>query len=128
MDIQVVPGRFSVCMVESLNGVDISQPFCFFARTDEEWSLTCETDRVPENTLAREDGWGMLRICGTLDFALIGILAGVSKVLADAGVGIFAVSTYRTDYILMKETALEAGLNALRQAGYHVLAEGEKTL
>ena len=123
MELQVLPGAFTVCKVAGMEGVDIAAPFCFTARTDGEWSLTCETERVPPHTVAREDGWRMLRIIGTLDFSLVGILAAVSAVLAEAKVGIFAVSTYDTDYILMKADRLSEGLDALRRAGYTILEE-----
>jgi hypothetical protein len=58
---------------------------------------------VPDNTIDRDDGWKAFRIVGVLDFSLIGILAKISRILATNEIGIFAVSTYNTDYILTKE-------------------------
>ena len=81
-------------------------------------SLVCETASVPENTLAREDGWRAFRVEGTLDFSLTGILSGLSAVLAENKIGIFAVSTYNTDYILVKEENFEKAAAALEAAGY----------
>ena len=72
-------------------------------------------------TLEREDGWKGFRIQGVLDFSLIGILSKISSILAEAGVGIFAVSTYNTDYVLMKAEQFEAGMKALADAGYTVV-------
>ncbi len=100
--------------------MDWTQPFCFAAKTDREFSLVCLTEYVPEETLEREDGWRAFRVAGTLEFSLIGILSRISDVLAEAGVGIFAMSTYQTDYILIKENQLEKGLDALRKAGYMI--------
>ena len=111
---------FSVCKVADYSGIEIDQPFVFTGRTDEEKSLVCPVGLVPENTLARDDGWRAFRICGQLDFSLIGILAGISKILAENAIGIFAVSTYNTDYILTKEENFGKALEALTDAGYEM--------
>ena len=95
--------RLSVCKVEDYSGVDILKPYTFTGATDEELSLVCPVDAVPDNTTERDDGWKAFRIVGILDFSLIGILSKISAVLADNGVGIFAISTYNTDYILTKK-------------------------
>ena len=118
--LEVLPYAFSVCRISDEVKVDWTQPFCFAAKTDREFSLVCLTEHVPEETLEREDGWRAFRIAGTLEFSLIGILSRISGVLAEAGVGIFAVSTYQTDYILLKGYQLEKGLEALRKAGYMI--------
>ena len=110
--------RFSVCQVADYSGTDLMQPFCFIGTTDEERSLVCPEELVPENTTARDDGWRGLRITGQLDFSLIGILAGISEILASEGIGIFAVSTYNTDYIFTKEENFDKALEALKKAGY----------
>ncbi len=68
-----------------------------------------------------EDGWRALRVKGVLDFSLTGILAKISGILANAKIGIFAVSTYNTDYILMKKENFEKALNVLSDAGYDIL-------
>lgn len=76
--------------------------YSFIGKTDEEKSLVCITDEVPANVIQRDDGWKAFRIQGVLDFSLIGILAKIAAALADNGISIFAVSTYNTDYVLMK--------------------------
>ena len=116
--IESLPQRFSVCKVEDYSGIDIEQPFVFTGCTDEEKSLVCPTGMAPENTTSREDGWRAFRICGELDFSLIGILAGITRVMADAGIGIFAISTYNTDYVLVKGNDFEKAKKALADAGY----------
>ena len=98
----------------------MSSPFCFIGITDEENSLVCPEETVPENTLERDDGWRGFRIIGQLDFSLVGILAGISKVLAANEIGIFAISTYNTDYVLTKEENFRKALDALRDAGYEI--------
>jgi hypothetical protein len=94
--------------------------FCFTAKTDEEISLVCKTEDVPEKTLVRDDGWKGFRIEGVLDFSLIGILSKISAILAENKVGIFAVSTYNTDYIFVKEENFDKAINALKDNGYDV--------
>ena len=118
LTLQILPQALTVCKVDSLNGFDVTAGLCFVGSTDEELSLACETARVPENTAAREDGWRALRIVGTLDFSLTGILSKIATILADAAVGIFAVSTYNTDYILVKAESLDRAVEALERAGY----------
>jgi hypothetical protein len=72
--------------------------------------------------VAREDGWRAMRVVGTLDFSLTGILSGIATALADAKIGIFAVSTYDTDYILVKQENLDRAVEALKEAGYGFIA------
>ena len=112
--------RFSVCKVKDYSGVDLTKPFCFTGKTDEENSLVCPESLVPENTTERDDGWKGFRIIGQLNFSLIGILARISKILAEGGIGIFAISTYNTDYILTKEENFEKAMKVLKNAGYKV--------
>lgn len=112
---------FTVCKVTDYSKVDFSRPFCFVGKTDEENSLVCETEYVPDNTTEREDGWKAFRIVGTLDFALVGILSKISAILAKKNIGIFAISTYNTDYVLTKEKDYDDALEALSQSGYEIL-------
>jgi uncharacterized protein len=90
-------------------------------RTDDEVSIVRGIDAVPSDARA-ERGWRALRIAGPIDFALTGVLASVLAPLADAGVSIFAISTYDTDYVLVRGHALDAAVGALRRAGHHVEA------
>ena len=102
MELRRIDGEFSVCKVADFSLVKLDAPFCFTGKTDEERSLVCLTQDVPENTTDRDDGWMAFRIEGTLDFSLIGILSRITGILAESGVGVFAVSTYNTDYVLTK--------------------------
>ena len=88
---------------------------------DEELSLVCRMEDVPENTVERDDGWRGFRIQGVLDFSLIGILSKLSGILAEHKIGIFVVSTYNTDYILVKEENFERSLEVLISEGYTVV-------
>lgn len=98
--------------------VDFQRHFVFLGKTDEELSLVCESSYVPENNTECEDGWRCFRIEGELDFSLIGILSKISGILAENKIGIFVVSTYNTDYILVKEGQLDLAIEKLFSAGY----------
>ncbi|MBQ8974404.1 MAG: ACT domain-containing protein [Oscillospiraceae bacterium] len=121
MELKVLPQKFTVCKVSSLSSLDLGCELFFVAKTDEELSVVCPSDYMPENVTVMDDGWRGFRIQGVLDFSLIGILAKLSGVLAESAIGIFAVSTYNTDYILVKEENLDLALSALRGAGYSVV-------
>ena len=121
MKLKRIEREFSVCRIPDLSEVDFQDAFCFVGKTDEELSLVCPTEKVPARTLARADGWGMFRIEGVLEFSLVGVLAEISAVLAAQQIGIFAVSTYNTDYILTRQEDYENALSTLEQAGYQIV-------
>ena len=120
MELKIIEHELSVCKVSGVSDIDMTADFYFIGRTDEELSLVCRTEDVPANTLERDDGWRAFRIQGVLDFSLIGILARLSGILAEHEIGIFAVSTYNTDYILVKEENFEEALSVLSLEGYEI--------
>ena len=120
MEIEKLKESLSVCKVASVKDISLDVEPCFIGKTNDEISLVCPTQNVPLNTLAREDGWRGFKICGVLDFSLVGILAGISSILADGKIGIFAISTYNTDYILVKEESFSRAEELLKNNGYKV--------
>ena len=120
MTLQLLNQTFTVCQLNHISDADLSVPFTFLARTDEEISLVCPVQSCPSSALNRQDGWRCLRIAGVLAFSLIGILARVADCLAKAQVPLFAVSTYNTDYILFREQYASAALDALKKTGYEI--------
>lgn len=110
----------TVCQIADIREIPVESDFYFVGRTDEEISLVCKTEDTPTETIAREDGWSAFRIEGVLDFSLVGILSKISAILAEAGIGIFAVSTYNTDYILVKKENFGRAMEVLAEAGYEV--------
>ncbi len=116
--LKIIDEEFCVCQVADYEKVDFTAPYVFIGSTEEEKSLVCPIRSVPENTVAREDGWRALRFEGTLEFSLIGILAHITKVLADGEIGVFAISTFNTDYILTRSECFERAVGLLRSAGY----------
>lgn len=107
--------ELSVCQVAAFTPEMLLHPFTFTAMTDEECSLVCPTQYKPAETLRCEDGWRAFRVVGVLDFSPIGILSQLSSLLAEAKIGIFAVSTYNTDYILVKQENWEKALGVLKE-------------
>jgi len=121
MTIQKVNADFTICKVSDFSQVNLEKEYCFIGKTDEERSLVCLTEDVPSNAMVRDDGWKGFRIQGVLDFSLVGILSKITTLLAENQIGIFAVSTYNTDYVLTKTEAYEKALQVLADAGYEVV-------
>ena len=120
MIIEALQQEFSVCKVKDLSEVNMKDDFYFVGKTDEENSLVCSSQYVPANAEDCDSGWRAFRIQGTLDFSLTGILSRISGLLAENKIGIFAVSTYNTDYILIKNGNFQKALAVLEDSGYEI--------
>ncbi|WP_026657167.1 ACT domain-containing protein [Butyrivibrio sp. AC2005] len=120
MELKKIDKDFTVCKVQDLSKVKLDREYVFISKTDEEISVVCETDDVPENTTDRSDGFKALRIEGKLDFSLIGILSKISTALAKNNIGLFAISTYNTDYILVKKEEFDKAVAVLDEKGYRI--------
>lgn len=118
MNLKKVPCELSICKLNSIAGIKLNLDFCFFAKTDDEISLVCKTEDVPFDVITKDDGWCGFYFDETLDFSLIGILSKISAVLAENNIGIFAVSTYNTDYILVKSENFDKAVSVLKSNGY----------
>ncbi len=120
MKIKIINKDFTICKVEEFSQIDSSDEFYFIGKTDEELSVVCSSDSVPGNSLVCEDGWRAFRIQGELDFSLIGILSKISTLLTEHQIGIYAVSTYNTDYILTKKDNFMKAIQILEANGYEI--------
>lgn len=118
----MIAGEFSVCKVADFSQVNLDNPYTFTGKTEQEQSLVCLSKDVPQNVLEEDKGWSAFRVEGILDFSLVGILAKLSGLLAQAGISIFALSTYNTDYILVKQDRFQEALDLLAEAGYNIVA------
>ncbi len=98
----------------------LESPFAALTRTGEELSLVVSAERVPAGVRC-EGPWRPLQVVGPLDFALVGILADLAGTLAQARISLFALSTFDTDYLLVKEDRFEAACDALRASGHEIL-------
>lgn len=123
MQLQILENKLKVAKLKSdakIPEAVLAQGFHSITRTDEELSIVVDEDVAIESD-AMEDGWRAIRITGILDFSLIGILSKISTVFAQAEISIFALSTYNTDYILVKANQLDAAVDVLKQNGYQIL-------
>lgn len=121
MKIKVIKREFSICKVDSLDKIDFSDKYCFVGKTDEEISVICSTKHAPQETISRSDGWRAFRIQGQLDLTLIGVLSALTDILARNKIGLMAVSTYNTDYVLVRAADLEKALVLLEDQDYKII-------
>ena len=121
MELKRIEHKLSVCKVADTVDFDLTADFYFIGKTDEELSLVCKTEDVPHTALERDDGWRGFRVRGTLDFSQIGVLSKLTGILAENEISVFAVSTFNTDYILVKEENFERALTVLASEGYTVV-------
>ncbi|MHC1754836.1 MAG: ACT domain-containing protein [Methanosarcina sp.] len=123
----ILEGRFGIFRLEKGSEVPAwvyGSSFFSITSTSEELSIVCQESSAPANIpegTGVEKGWNCLKVEGPLDFGLTGILAGISRTLAENGVSIFAVSTYDTDYVLVREIDLERAAEVLEEEGYKIL-------
>ena len=118
----VVDGTLAVCRLDS----DAPMPpwatagdLFSITRTADELSVVCRQDAVPDG-INCERGWRCLRVAGTIPFSVVGVLASLTAPLADAGISVFALSTFDTDYLLVKAKDLERAVDVLRRRGHTI--------
>lgn len=114
-----IPLTLAVCKLETdaLPGWAQHSSLVNFTKTDDEYSLVCEQRCVPPGITA-DHGWGCFKVDAVLDFSLVGIIAGLTRVLAAQKISVFVISTYDTDYLLVKQNNIDAAINALTAQGY----------
>lgn len=118
----VLPQRFAVCRLSGDAAIPTwaaEGEFFSITRTADELSLVCSQDLVPEGILCERE-WRCLRVAGTMAFSTVGVVAGLSRPLAEAGIGIFIVSTFDTDYLLAKAQDWPRVIEVLRRQGYTI--------
>ena len=117
----VLDRPFAICKLEP--GAKVPEwaggEICSITRTPEELSVVCDAEGVPEQLTCERD-WRCLKVEGPLDFSLVGVLASITAALAAARVSLFAVSTFDTDYLLVREGDLDAAIRALKAHGHPV--------
>ena len=118
MELQKIGCEFTICKLDSIGEVDFTREFVFLSKTDDEISLVCESAYVPPDVVASEPGWKGLKISGTLDFGMVGVIAKITTVLAEVGISVFVVSTYNTDYVFVKAENFEKTTQVLLSNGY----------
>ncbi|MEA4849703.1 MAG: ACT domain-containing protein [Clostridiaceae bacterium] len=123
LSMKLIKGLFGVCRLdrdELLPGWASRSSFYSITKTLDELSIVCSQDNIPKDIKCEKD-WRILKVEGPLDFSLIGILSSISTILAQRGISIFAVSTYDTDYILVKDKDIDTAIAVLSKEGYEIL-------
>lgn len=115
-----LPATFAVCRLPPDAPIPASiatAPFTSITRTDKELSIVCVLDRAPQDAKC-ESPWTCFKLEGPFPFVLTGILTSILNPLTQGGVPIFAVSTFDTDYVLVKEEHAPTALEILKKAGH----------
>ncbi len=121
MILRLLTEEFAICQVTDLNQIDWSAPTVFVAKTKDELSVVCPSQFSPLKATQVEADWRGFQIEGTLDFALVGIVAGISSCLATENISVFVVSTFNTDYVLVKSHLKDLAIAALKREGYQIV-------
>ena len=119
--LHVLPDSIAICRLAPDADVPTwaTGDFVSITRTTEELSIVCPQGGVPDDVTAERD-YRCLRIAGTLDFTMVGVISGIARVLAENEVTLLVVSTYDTDWFLFRQASLDRAVGALRAAGYEV--------
>jgi hypothetical protein len=123
MDLTILPDILGICQLKPDAAPPkwaLRSPFFSITRTPDELSVVCAEAFIPEN-IAYEGGWRCFQVQGPLDFSLTGILASLATILAEAGVSTFAISTYETDYMLVKQAQVKRARGVLTQQGHRII-------
>ncbi|MDE0863258.1 MAG: ACT domain-containing protein [Rubripirellula sp.] len=131
LNLEVLPGSYAICRLDCIEAVPEwvqgvapgADAFVSITRTSDELSIVCLDADIPDHVKAERD-WRCMRVAGKLDFALVGVIAKLTKHLADATVSVFVVSTFDTDYLLVKEDDWARAVTALSNGGYSVPTDG----
>jgi hypothetical protein len=124
LKLRTLPGSLAVCRLEtgsSLPNWAVTGELSAAIRSPGELTIICNQAAVPPG-IQHEPDWRAIGVLGRLDFSLTGVLAALAQPLAEAGVSIFALSTFDTDYILVKESALQQALEVLQLAGHQIVS------
>jgi Uncharacterized conserved protein len=123
LTMKLLKGKYGVCRLNKTELIPEwarNSDFFSITKTSDELSIVCFEDNIP-NDIKCEKDWRVLKIEGPLDFSLIGILASISTILAQKGISIFAISTYDTDYILVKNKDIDNAIDSLIKERYEVI-------
>jgi hypothetical protein len=112
--VSMLPGRYAICRMSAKAAVPewAQGDFVSVTRTADELSIVCPEDKVPKRVKS-DPGWCRLKVAGPLDLVLVGVLASLLQPLAEAGVPVFVISTFDTDYVLVREKDLDRAMAVL---------------
>lgn len=122
LTLSILPETLVICQMDKDARIPdwlLASTFYSITKTAEELSVVCPQTNVPEG-IKRDEGWRCLKVEGPLDFSAAGILASLTMPLAKEGISVFAMSTYNTDYLLVKERHLEKAVQILAQNEHQI--------
>jgi hypothetical protein len=122
LELETLPETFAISKLSPIENIPswaVSGSFYSISKTSEELSVVCEQKLIPED-VKTENGWRCLKVKGPLDFSLSGILSSLAYPLAENSISIFAISTFDTDYLLIKEKNFRDAVTILRKYGHRV--------
>jgi hypothetical protein len=126
LTLSLLSGRFAVCKLEPERDIPewaTRNAFWSTTKTPHELSIVCSEDYVPEEIEAKR-GWRILEVQGPLDFSMTGVLNGLTQPLAESKISVFVLSTFLTDYLMIREKDLESAIITLRAQGHRIEDEG----
>ena len=119
--LRLLNNEFVICKLKDAN-VDFADKQNFsFSRMGDEITLVCEKKDIPDNCVETEAGFCAFKVVGKLELSLVGIIAGITNTLAKKGISIFAISTFDTDYVLVKNKNASLAISALVEEGFSVV-------
>jgi hypothetical protein len=127
LTLSLLSGRFAVCKLEPERDIPewaIRNAFWSITKTPQELSIVCRDDNVPDD-IETEHRWRILEVQGPLDFSMTGVLNGLTQPLAESRISVFVLSTYLTDYLMIREKDLESAIITLRAQGHRIEDEGK---
>ncbi|TMC23525.1 MAG: ACT domain-containing protein [Chloroflexi bacterium] len=122
LSLSLLPHTYAVCQFHPDKHIPywaLMGDFVSLTRTNEELSIACQEDNVPDDIEA-ERGWRCLQVQGAFDFSAAGVHASLAIPLAEADISVLAIATYATDYLLIKEKNVERALQVLERAGHYI--------
>ena len=119
--LNLLPTTLAVCRLEADAPIPdwATGTFVSITRTTEELSIVCDQERVPQDVKTERD-WRCMRVAGPLDFSMVGVIAPLTGVLAAANISVFVVSSFDTDFVMVREADVEKAMDVLRQEGHEV--------
>lgn len=120
--ITILPNEFTIHQFEATEPIPqkiFDSKYYWIGKTDEELSVVCDS-KIKLNSSKSDGNWSILKLVGQFDFSVVGILADITHALSEAGISIVALSTYDTDYIMVKTAKVEQAKKVLTEVGYIV--------
>jgi uncharacterized protein len=128
-ELTVLKGTYAICRLEADSDIQdwiTDSEFISLTKTRDELSLVCRQDISVPHAIEISQDWRIIKLNGPLDFSLTGIIAGISGILAESNVPVFTISTWETDYFMVKESDLRKAIDSLKSNGYNIIMKFDR--